>query len=270
MNTLTRKMALVLTLFSIAAPALAQQSPQIVTVPISRPGEPISLSIEVQSARIEVIGENRDDAQFEVLVADGKRRIVTPSGTQILKGGSYFLEIEEEDNEISFNTDWRNNKISVLARIPRKANLELRTINDSEIIVSNIEGNLKLSNVNGPITATNISGSVIAESVNKDITVSFDRIDAENATSFETINGDLRLGLPAKAGVKLHLDTNSGKIYSDFEVEVEPNKPVVKRKDDSRGSVIRIESVIIANINGGGPIVRMKGLQGSIYIEKTK
>ncbi len=270
MNTHIRNMALILFVFSFSVPVAAQERPQLVTVPVTRPGDPVKLSIEVMTARIEVIGEDRNDAQFEVLVGGNKRRIVTPSGTRVLKGGSYSLEIEEEDNEISFNTDWRNNKVNVVARIPRRADLELRTVNNSEIIVSNVEGNLKLSNVNGPITATNISGSVIAESVNKNITVHFDRIDADNATSFETINGDLRLGIPESAGVKLHLDTNTGKIYSDFEVEVEPSKPIVKRKDDSRGSAIRIENAIVANVNGGGPVVRMKGLHGSIYIEKSK
>ncbi|MEM7082262.1 MAG: hypothetical protein AAF465_05970 [Pseudomonadota bacterium] len=254
----------------LTACAFAQQGPQTVNVPISRPGEPIELDINIMSARIEVIGENRDDAQFEVMVADGQRKIVTPSGTQLLKGGAYALEIEEDNNAISFDADWRSNRVTVLARIPRRANLSLRTINNGEIIVSNVEGSLKLSNVNGPITATNISGSVIAESVNKDITVSFARLDGDSATSFETINGDLRLGLPPDAGAKLYLDTSNGEVYSDFDVDVEPSKPVVKRKDDARGAAIRIESVIIANVNGGGPVVRMKGLQGDIYIEKNQ
>ena len=45
----------------------------------------------------------------------------------------------------------------------------LHTVNDGEIIVSNLIGNLELYNTNGPITARNISGSVIAESVNDTI-----------------------------------------------------------------------------------------------------
>lgn len=269
MNYFSRKIIAALALVSLATPVLAQISPQIVNVPISRPGEPVKLDISIMSARIEVIGENRDDAMFEVSVADSQRRIVTPSGTQIVKGGAYSLEIEEEDNEISFDADWRSNKVTVLVRIPKRANLDLSTINNGEIIVSNIEGNLKLSNVNGPITATNISGSVIAEAVNKTIKVHFDRIDDDNATSFESVNGDLRLGLPRNAGVQLQLDTARGKIYSDFEVDVSMDEAKVERKDHRNGSQIRIDNVIVAKINGGGPIVRMKGLYGDIYIEKS-
>ena len=161
-----------LALLSLAAPVVAQQ-PQVIDVPLSRPGDPIYLEIGIQSARIEVIGEDRENANFEVTVADGDRKIITPSGTQSLKGGGYTLEVEEDDNEISFDMDWRANKVDVVARVPRQADVELSTINGGEIIVSNLIGNLELYNTNGPITATNISGSVIAESVNDNIEISF-------------------------------------------------------------------------------------------------
>ncbi|MBT8101129.1 MAG: hypothetical protein KJO82_15345, partial [Gammaproteobacteria bacterium] len=237
------------------SPALAQQ-PQLINLPLTRPGEPVTLDIGIQSARIEVIGEQRDDAQFEIMVADGRRKIVTPSGTQSLKGGGYTLEVEEDDNEISVDTDWRTNKVDVKARIPLEADLYLDTINDGEIIVNNIRGNLELQNTNGPITAKNISGSVIAESINDTIDVSFSRIDDVSATSFESINGDLILTVPANAGVRLFLDTAQGEIFSDFEVDVEPTKPTIERNEGRSGVEVRIESVIIANINGGGPVVR--------------
>lgn len=256
-----------LLLASLAAPSLAQQS-QVIDVPLSRPGEPIYLEIGIQSAHIEVIGEDREDASFEVTVADGHRKIVTPSGTQSLKGGGYSLEVEEDDNEISFDMDWRVNKVRVIARVPRKADVELQTINDGEIIVSNLIGNLELYNTNGPITATNITGSVIAESVNDDIKIGFAGLDPDNASSMESINGSLELGITDGEGVTVQLDTSRGEIYSDFEVEVQPNQPVVEREDDEDGVSIFIESVIVAEINGGGPTIRMKTLHGDLNIRK--
>ncbi len=259
--------ALTLALLIGSTPTLAQQ-PQIINIPISRPGDPIYLKIGLQSARIEVIGEDREDAMFEVTVSNGQRKIVTPSGTQSLKGGGYSLEIEEEDNEISLDMDWRANKVIVLVRIPRRADVELQTINDGEIIVSNLIGNLELYNTNGPITARNISGSVIAESVNDTIDISFTSLDPEHASSMESINGDLFLGLPATVGARVYLDTARGKIYSEFEVEIEPSEQVVERNDHENGVSIRIESVIIAKINGGGPVVRMNSLNGDINIRK--
>lgn len=267
MKQLFSRAAIALIALSLAAPAVAQ-SPQVINVPLSRPGEPIYLEIGMMSARIEVIGEDREDAMFEVSVADGNRKIVTPSGTQSLKGGGYSLEVEEDDNEISLDMDWRVNKVSVLARVPRQTSVELSTVNDGEIIVSNIAGNHELYNTNGPITARKISGSVIAESVNDTIDIGFTSIDADQASSLESMNGDLVLGLPDGVGVTTQLDTSRGEIYSDFEVEVKPSERVVERDDDDDGVSIYIESVIIADINGGGPTIRLKSLHGDINIRK--
>ena len=270
MRIFTLRAAMVLALLLAMAPALAQNNAQIINIPLSRPGEPMTLEIGVMSARIEVIGEDREDAVFEVSIEEGERKIVTPSGTQSLSSAGYALEVDEHDNHISFDTDWRNNKMSIVARIPQRADLELGTVQNGEIIVSNVTGNLELSNVHGPITATGISGSIIAESVNNTIDLAFVSIDDVNASSLESVNGDLTVRLPAKTGAQIHLDTSQGEIISDFEVEVLPSTPTVISSGDNGGSEVRIESVIIANINGGGPIIRMNSMNGDIQILKTE
>ena len=256
-------------LLAFGLSAFAQSRPQVINIPLSRPGDPIHLDISAPSARIEVIGEDRDDAAFEVsMIAESERRIITPSGAKTIKGGGYAYDIDEDDNEISFDMDWRADKVTVVARIPRRADVALQTVNDGEIVVSNIVGNLELSNPNGPITASGISGSVIAESVNDTIDVGFSRIDDVNASSLESINGDLYVRLPADASAQVHLDTAQGEISSDFEVEIMPSEGVVEREDDENGVSIRIENVIVARINGGGPVLRLKTLHGDIHIGK--
>ncbi|MCW8924920.1 MAG: hypothetical protein OQJ84_01585 [Xanthomonadales bacterium] len=257
-------------LFSLfAAQASAQAQPQLINIPLSRPGEPIELDISIISARIEVIGEDREDAVFEVTVEEGARKIITPSGTKSLKTAAFSLEVEERDNHISVDTDWRAKKVNVVARVPRLANLNLSTVNNGEIIVSNITGKLVLENVNGPITASNISGSVIAEAVNRDISVSFASLDTSQAMSFTSVNGDLKLGLPSDAGVELHIDSSEGEIYSDYEVEIQPTEPEVIREDGPGGVEVKVKNMIVANINGGGPVIRLKTLNGNIEITKS-
>lgn len=269
MRTYTKQAALAVVLALFATAALAQVQPQIINIPLSRPGEPIELDISILSARIEVIGEDREDALFEVSVAEGTRKIITPSGTQSLKTAAFALEVEEKDNRISVETDWRAKKVNVLARVPRRADLELSTVNNGEIIVRDITGKLVLENVNGPITASGINGSVIAEAVNQDISVSFTSLDPSQAMSFTSVNGDLKLGLPGNAGVQLHIDSSEGEIYSDYEVEVQPTTPEVIREDGPGGVEVKVKNVIVANINGGGPVVRLKTLNGNIEITRS-
>lgn len=249
-----------------AAGATAQTAPQVVNIPLSRPGQPAVLEIGLLSARIEVIGEDRDDAEFEVSASDTGRKIVTPSGTKALTGGSFAFDIEEEDNEISVDTDLMHTKVTVTARVPRRTDLRLSTHNDGEIIVRNVTGALELGNTNGPVTATGINGAVIAESINETIDISFAALPSEGAMSMESMNGDLVVRLPAGAGAELHLDSSRGEILSDFEVEVLPTKPVVERDDSGDGISVRVENTIVARVNGGGPVIRLKTLNGDISI----
>jgi hypothetical protein len=271
--------AILLTAMAAAAGALGQNQaqraaptqmqPETINIPLSRPGEPMSLRIDIISARIEVIGEERKDVELKVTLSAGRRKIVTPSGAKMLSGGGAGLEISERDNRVNIDTDLPTNPIAIVARVPRRAKLNLSTVNDSEIVVRDIVGDLELENVNGPITATNITGSVIAESVNNPIKVGLSGVATDAATSLSSLNGDITLMLPAAARAEFHLDTAQGEITSDFELDIKPSKPLIERKEGRSGVSVRMEDVVIATVNGGGPVIRVKTLNGSIKIAKS-
>ena len=133
-----------------------------------------------------------------------------------------------------------------------------------------ITGALELENVNGPITATNINGSVIAESVNEAISIAFSGISTSGATALSSLNGDITVSLPPNAGAELRVDNAQGEIESDFDLDLKPTKPTIER-NEGRGSVsVRVEDVIVAHVNGGGPVIKLKSLNGNIRIAKGK
>lgn len=252
-----------------AAPAApAQVQPETITIPLSRPGEPMSMSIDILSAHMEVIGEERKDVAITVTLSSGRRKIITPSGPKMLAGGGSGLEISERDNRVSIESDAPPSPITIVARVPRRTQLNLSTTNDGAITVRDIVGDLELENINGPITATNITGSVIAESVNNPIVVGLAGVTAGGATSLSSLNGDVTLTLPASAKAELHLDTSRGEIVSDFELDVKPSKPRIERNESRGGVSVRMEDVIVATVNGGGPVIRVKTLNGTIKIAK--
>jgi DUF4097 and DUF4098 domain-containing protein YvlB len=123
--------------------------------------------------------------------------------------------------------------------------------------------------VNGPITATNINGSVIAESVNEAITIAFTGVSANGATSLSSLNGDIVVSLPASMGVELRVDNSQGEIESDFELDVKASKPTIERNEGRGGVSVKVEDSIVATINGGGPVIKLKTLNGDIRIAKS-
>jgi hypothetical protein len=249
----------------VAAPTPMGQ-PETITVPLSRPGEPISMRIDMLSARIEVIGEERKDVALTVTLHGGRRKIVTPSGAKTLAGGGGALEINERDNRVSIENDGPPNPITIVARVPQRAKLDLSTVNEGEITVRNIIGDLQLENPDGPITATNINGSVIAESVNAPIVVGLTTVASGAATSVSSLNGDITLTLPTNVKAELHLDSGRGEIVSDFELDVKPSKPLIERNERRGGVSLRVENIIVATVNGGGPVIRVKTFSGDIKL----
>jgi hypothetical protein len=87
-----------------AAPSAAQGKPEIFNIPLSRPGEPISLDVGMKSAHITVIGEDRADAEFEVSIESGERVIVTPSGPQSISNSRDGGSLNKHDRR------WRHHR----------------------------------------------------------------------------------------------------------------------------------------------------------------
>jgi DUF4097 and DUF4098 domain-containing protein YvlB len=54
--------------------------------------------------------------------------------------------------------------------------LNLGTVNNGDIYVSNVSGNHEISNVNGDIEMHAISGSVVASTVNGKLVLEFDKV----------------------------------------------------------------------------------------------
>jgi len=262
------KAALAVGMLLCAGATFSQPKPELITVPLSRPGEPVSLDIDLLSARIEVIGEDRKDVQLQITMLGDERKIKTPSGLKTLAGSGGAISVEEEDNEVSVESESHAGRFEVIARVPRRANLDLETVQDGSIVVRDITGTLELENVNGPITATNVTGSVIAESVNETIQVGFAGITTSEATSLSSLNGDITVTLPPNVGAELRIDTAQGEINSDYELDVKATKPTVERNERRGGVSVKVEDVIVATVNGGGPVIKLKTLNGNIRIAK--
>lgn len=260
--------ALALALALPATAALAQDQKQSFPIPLSRPGEPISMEIDILNGEIHVIGENRDDVLLEVSGEGSGRRIVTPSGPKTIPGGALQLEIEEYDNEIEIDSDWRNSKVVVRARVPHQAQLSLSTVHDGVIVVENIEGDLELDNVHGSITARAITGTIVAETVHGEIHAELVAVPEGRPMVMETLHGDIELKLPERYGAQLHIQSAAEEVYTDFEVELLPYEPMMNRNESGR-FVIDMNQEIVATINGGGPQIRLETRYGNVKVLKA-
>jgi DUF4097 and DUF4098 domain-containing protein YvlB len=194
------------------------------------------------------------------------------TGLRRLEITSTGLTVEEEDNEMRIGAETMNRTVDLMIQVPKKTSLKLSCLNDGDIKVDGITGEIEVNNQNGAISLTNISGSAVAYAHNDDITVSFVKIEPEKAMSFVSWNGDVDITFPPEVRAKAKMKTHNGDVYSDFDVKLEATANRVEEDGRKEGGKykLKVEKAVYGLINGGGPEMQFSTYNGDIYIRKGK
>ncbi len=253
--------------------SLAQSdATQTLTVPLSSPGKPFSLKVHLVSGSINVTGYDGKDIVINVNPrgSDEEDTPKTENGMKrISNHGGYEVTAKEADNNVTVNTGNPMKAIDLNIKIPQDGKLQIGTVNDGEVTVDNVKGELEVNNVNDKIKLTNISGSVVANTVNGDVDVTFKAIDPKAAMAFSTLNGDINVTLPDDTKANLKMKSDNGDIFSDFNIDVDKTPSKVDKTTEPGLYKIKKDDWIMGKINGGGPEMMMKNMQGDIYVKKA-
>lgn len=250
---------------------LAQQ----ITVPLSDPGKSYKLDLHLVDGSIKVTGYDGKDIIVDVQGDSSNNKKAQDNGSgmrRINGGGSVDLSATEKNNTVSITSSFIRKPVAVMVKVPVTAGSEYKigTVNNGDIVISNVNGTLEVNNVNGSITCTNIAGSVVANTVNGKVQVTFKSLDSKAAMAFSTLNGNVDVTLPADAKANLKVKSDRGDVFTDFDMVVDQTKPKSTVTNEGNMHRIAIEDWVYGKIGGGGPEFMMKNMQGNIYIRKAK
>jgi len=266
--------ALVLLSLLVGSASFGQTgSTETLTVPLSSPGKPYSLKVHLVTGSIKVVGYEGKDVIVNVSPRkneDEDRSEDTKNGMKrISVSGGYEVTAKEADNTVTVNTGNPNKALDLELKIPQDVKLKIGTVNDGDVTVENVSGELEVNNVNDKITLTNISGSVVANTVNGDVTVTFKTIDPKAPMAFSTLNGDVNVTLPADTKANLKLKSDNGDVFSDFDIDIDKTPSKIDKTTEPGMYKIKKDDWVYGKINGGGPEMMMKNMQGDIYVKKA-
>ncbi|MGP8248309.1 MAG: DUF4097 family beta strand repeat-containing protein [Bryobacteraceae bacterium] len=100
--------------------------------------------------------------------------------------------------------------------VPRSARLEDVRLVNGGLEIRGVDGPVKASAVNGAIRAERLGGSVDLSTVNGMVDAGFERLDRGRPILLASVNGAIRLSLPAGAHASLYAHNRSGGITSAF------------------------------------------------------
>ncbi|GAB2518662.1 DUF4097 family beta strand repeat-containing protein [Spirosoma aerophilum] len=280
MNMHTITTVLLLFSLSMARPVTAQNDvKEQLVVPLSDPSKPGNLKVGLINGSIHVIGYSGKDVVIDITAspkrgrrddeddrsdraANGMKRIAT--------GMPLDVSAEEKNNTVNVHANTIKQTVDLTIKVPQRFSLKVSTVNNGIIEVENVSGTLEATNVNGYVHLTNIAGSAVASTVNGDLIATFKSIDSGTPMAFSTLNGNVDVTFPSSVKANSKLKTDRGDIFSDFDIDVDKNQPKVNRTSQSGMYQVKIDEWVYGKINGGGPEVMMKNMNGNIYIRKAK
>lgn len=274
--------------------AQADTKEQQLTIPLSEPGKPYKLNVDILNGAIKVVGYEGKDIVIDVQSGSEKNKKhkdkdgvnvnvnvntnvtinsdhSSTSGMKRITGVTGLdVSAEEKNNKVNVHSETWKGAITLTIKVPLNGStLRLSTINDGDISVSNVSGELEITNTNGAIRLTDISGSAVANTVNGSIVASFRTIDPK-AMAFSTLNGNVDVTFPASLKTNVKLKSDRGEMFTDFDFEADKTQPKVNKTSKEGMYRLNIEDWVYGKINGGGPEIMMKNMNGNIYIRKAK
>src|SRR5260370_9047826 len=157
--------ALALALSALTAPSAraqgqAQSGGDRIPVTLSDPSRPAHVKVSLVNGGITV--KAYDGKQ---VIVDARTRNRENSrdegGPKRLAISSTGLTIEEENNEVSINTESYARTIDLTISVPVHTSLKLRAINDGDIVVTGVDGEIDVDDINATLDLKDVSGSLL-------------------------------------------------------------------------------------------------------------
>lgn len=239
------------------------------------PGKEIIVEAKVRTARYSKDKHKDKDRDREYEREEESERPNRESkriGMRRLEINTTGLAVEEDNNVVEVEAGSMSRTIDLTIQVPVRTSVELSCLNDGDIVIEGVTGEIEVNNTNGAVTITNVSGSVVAHALNDDVRVTFVKVDASKAMSFSSLNGDIDVTFPADVKATISMKSDNGEIFSDFDIVLKPTERRVEEDSRSEGGKyrVRVEKAMVGTINGGGPEIQFSTFNGDVYIRSQK
>lgn len=291
MTQVQMKILVVSMLLSCFAATKAQTAnTEQLTVVLSKPGKPLKLAAGLQKGMISVAAYDGKEVlvEAELLPEKGSNNVPnqnqntntnantnrnehTPPPTDTKTTRGKYITATENNNNVLITANNAGYKLRVQVKVPQNSvALKLSVANEGSITATDIAGELEINNTNGSIALTNIAGSVLATTVTGNITTTFKSVNEKSPMAFSTLAGKIDVCFPSSLKAALKVQSDAGALYSDYDISFDGVKPFVTKVNLPCLYQIKPAESLTGSVNGGGPEIFLKTMQGDIYIRKAK
>src|SRR3982074_1152517 len=198
---------------------------------------------------------DRNQVKVDAIKSASTKERLDEARIEIDAGKDYVsIRTKYRDRDETWDDDnWHNNPPSVeyTLAVPRGAHLdEIKLINGS-LDVAGVTGEVRASCINGKLEAKELSGPAQLSTINGRLDARFSHLSG-SALELNSVNGSVKVTIPAEAQAEIEANTVSGDIENDFGLHVNRHRYVGR---DMRGELA-----------GGGSRIKAGKIKGEKWI----
>lgn len=233
-------------------------------------GKTIEVEVEkrIRAKRASDVAEGMEDVNVDFVQSEGfvRARLSTPQNT-----------FREKDDSLSCGWNWNQKsdrvyyryRLDFKVKVPRGISVKISTVNNSDLYINGVKGQIYANNVNGDVELTDIANDTKAHTVNGRIKVTYTSMPKEFA-DFETINGDIEVYTADQGAGIYSFDTQYGEVYSDLDFSKKLAPKMVANKGKRGGSMYKISNSNSYQVANGSAEMGFKTMNGTIRVNKGK
>jgi hypothetical protein len=209
----------------------------------------------------------------------GSIRVTGYEGDHIVVTGTFRFpeDIQKTNGGFGMRAEVNGRNVLLLCRdigktvdfdikIPSGFSLKLKSLDNGNVDVFNISGEIEISNSNGSISLGNISGAAVLSSVYGNITASFREVKPGSLMIFTSFEGSINLTVPETLNSNVRMKTDKGDVVSDFAIQPLKRQPATL--PGGNDAVSSSEGWVTGSINKGGAELLLRSYSGNITLKK--
>lgn len=156
-------------------------------------------------------------------------------------------------------------KLDFKVKVPQGVNVAVSTINDGNIAVQKVSGEVHANNINGGIRLADLTTSAKAHTINGDVDIRY----AENPKSdcrFYTLNGDINAYFKKGLSSEVSFKSFNGEFYTNLE-KIEALPIMVEKNETGKGTKYKVNGNRYQTGTGGAHL-DFETFNGNVYLKE--
>lgn len=173
----------------------------------------------------------------------------------------------------SYNWDCNNGdcnppydyKFNFTIKVPKGVNIDVSTVNDGNVTVTNMTGAVKANNVNGAIKLASLEGPADACTINGDVDIDYLR-NPNKECKYYSLNGDINALFVKGLAANMSFKSFNGSLYTNVP-KLEGLPAVLEKKESDEGLKLKV-STNRFKIGNGGALQNFETFNGDVFVKE--